>query len=113
MVKSNSGLTCGLAAAGVMAVLPFTNLAQANERLASSAVAVQRAAPTRVARPIAPERPAGISAAEAKRLRHLNQDLKKMKRFAAADGEITRAEQKRIDNKTHTLRKAIEKAKSN
>ncbi len=113
MVKSNSNLKHGLSAAALTAVLSFSGVAQADARLASNAAAAQRAAPARIARPIVHERPTGISAAEAKRLRNMHQELKKAQRLAAADGEINRAEQKRLDNKTQTLRKAIKHAKSN
>jgi hypothetical protein len=55
----------------------------------------------------------GITPDEAKRLRYQAQQYQQMKRYAGADGLITRAEQARLNHKAATLRRLIQKAKSN
>ena len=58
-------------------------------------------------------RGSGISPGEAQRLRHQAQLYQQMKRYAGADGVITRAEQARLNHKAQSLRRLIRKAKSN
>lgn len=55
----------------------------------------------------------GISPDEAKRLRYQVQQYRQMKRYAGADGLITRAEQARLNHKAGQLRRLIQLAKSN
>lgn len=55
----------------------------------------------------------GISPNEAKRLRYQVQQYHQMKRYAGADGLITRAEQARLNQKAQQLRRLIQKAKTN
>ncbi len=55
----------------------------------------------------------GITPDEAKRLRHQAGQYQKMKRYAGADGVVTRAEQARLNHKAQQLRSLIQKAKSN
>jgi hypothetical protein len=54
----------------------------------------------------------GINPDEAKRLRYQVQQYQQMKRYAGADGLITRAEQARLDHKAGQLRKLLQLAKS-
>lgn len=55
----------------------------------------------------------GITPDEAQRLRYQVQQYQVMKRYAGADGVITRAEQARLDHKAQQLRRMIAAAKSN
>jgi len=55
----------------------------------------------------------GISPNEAKRLRNQMQQYHQMKRYAGADGLVTRAEQARLNHKAQQLRRLIQKAKTN
>ncbi|MGQ0428840.1 MAG: hypothetical protein ACT4UQ_02780 [Gammaproteobacteria bacterium] len=55
----------------------------------------------------------GITPDEAKRLRYQVQQYKQMKRYAGADGVVTRAEQARLNHKAQQLRRMIQKAKTN
>ena len=55
----------------------------------------------------------GISPDEARRLRYQVQQYQQMKRYAGADGLITRAEQARLDHKAGQLRRLIQLAKTN
>ncbi|MGQ0384309.1 MAG: hypothetical protein ACT4UP_06475 [Gammaproteobacteria bacterium] len=55
----------------------------------------------------------GITSDEAKRLRYQVQQYQLMKRYAGADGVITRAEQARLNHKAQQLRRMIQKAKTN
>jgi hypothetical protein len=57
--------------------------------------------------------PDGISPAEAARLRNQIKELKQAKRAANADGEITRAEQLRLQHKAQQIRRMIKVAKNN
>lgn len=56
---------------------------------------------------------AGITPNEAARLRYQVQQYHQMKRYAGADGVVTRAEQARLNQKVQQLRRMIQKAKTN
>jgi len=55
----------------------------------------------------------GIGPDEVKRLRYQVQQYHQMKRYAGADGVVTRAEQARLNQKAQQLRRLIHKAKTN
>ncbi len=55
----------------------------------------------------------GINPNEAQRLRYQAQQYQLMKRYAGADGVITRSEQARLNHKAQQLRRMIQKAKTN
>jgi hypothetical protein len=55
----------------------------------------------------------GIGPNEAKRLRYQVQQYQQMKRYAGADGLVTRAEQARLNHKAEQLRRLIQTAKTN
>lgn len=55
----------------------------------------------------------GITPNEAARLRYQAGLYQQMKRYAGADGVITRAEQARLNHKAQQLRRMIQKAKTN
>jgi hypothetical protein len=55
----------------------------------------------------------GINPDEAGRLRYQVQQYQQMKRYAGADGLITRAEQARLNHKAEQLRRLIMHAKTN
>lgn len=58
-------------------------------------------------------RGSGISPNEAQRLRYQFQQYQQMKRYAGANGLVTRAEQARLNHKAQQLRRLIQKAKTN
>lgn len=107
MLKLNQMFAPGAVLAVFATALMVCGAAQADPRVSI------RAPIARPAVPVLLERPSNISAREAKYLRHKSQDLKHMKRLAAADGEVTRTEQKRISYYTQKLRAAFNRAKSN
>ena len=106
MLKLNQTLAPGAVLAVFAAALMVCGTAQADPRVVVRAPFARQAVPLRTADP-------GISARQAKYLRNRSQDLKHMKRLAAADGEGTRAEQRRISYNTQKLRAAFKRAKSN
>ncbi len=55
----------------------------------------------------------GITPDEAKRLRFQVQNYQTMKRLAGADGNISRAEQMRLNHNAQQLRRMIQAAKTN
>ena len=55
----------------------------------------------------------GVTPDEAKRLRYQVQQYQQMKRYAGADGLITRAEQVRLNHKAQQLRRMMQIAKTN
>ena len=98
--------------AGAASVALAVALAASFPAAAGPTVTSARAA-TAATRIVHRPRPPDISDREALRLRHQHHQYQQMKRLANADGEISRAEQARLDHKAQQLRRSIQIAKTN
>ena len=79
----------------------------------AAAPAARGANPSPVRPVVVRERPHGITATEAARLRYQHQLYQQMQRRANADGEVTAREQALLDRKAASLRHLIQVARNN
>lgn len=112
MFRANKFVNAGRMA--TMAAIAGLCLTSTRVEAHSPVVRVAVVAPVRavVVRPVRPYRP-DISRVEAARLRYQYHELQQAKRYAAADGVITRREDAWIDHEAHQLRRLYHIAKTN
>jgi hypothetical protein len=97
-----------LASLGILGLLAVSGTAALAERPAVFRPVAVRANPD-----VARHRPDGVTRSEAARLRYQYSQLQLMKRKAAADGDVTRREQARIEHQQKKLRRLLNIAKNN